>query len=82
VRRSYRDGVKHQTQANLSKLPEHVVEVIEWSFRPMFDGHGQHAEVACSVSLTFPERWPADQACDALKLRASVAMRLHGHPGQ
>ncbi len=35
VRRSYRDGkkVRHQTLANLSKLPAHVIDVIEASLK-------------------------------------------------
>jgi hypothetical protein len=68
VRRSYREGgkVKHQTLANLSKLPEHVVEVIESTLK------GQRlvaAEQAVRITQSLPHGHVAAAAAMAHQLR-------------
>src|ERR687887_446980 len=68
VRRSYRDGgkVKHQTLANLSKLPGHVVEVIESALK------GQRlvaAEQAVSITRSLLHGHVAAVAAMAHQLR-------------
>ncbi|HXZ77310.1 MAG TPA: hypothetical protein VEH31_41455, partial [Streptosporangiaceae bacterium] len=53
VRRTYRDGakVRHETLANLSKLPEETISVVEASLK----GHAlAPAEAICSIGRSLP----------------------------
>src|ERR1035438_7544861 len=70
LRRTYRDGdtVRHETIANMSKMPPGVVDAVEAALRGEVLVPAGQAAVTVARSVP-PGRWPASSACPACPAR-------------